>query len=583
LGLEQRLTVPSWDATGDSQQGTAMLRDRMEDVLSDLHAGFSGISGMLESAVDSIATVISSLQQVTAAFGQGEAVGAVSNLKLAARRLLCVAQQVDYRGGQVQLIRQSTRQMGAQVEDVRKALEVLRIYGINVKITAFGREEFVDFANLMAEKLVAGKESAAGFDSQIAALESSLARMELSDGRLARECARVVPEVPDRLVHDAGALQGHQQKLLDMAQTTGELANAIQHKIASILSAIQIDDIARQRMEHVLYGCQLLDDYAPRMANPVTQQAVRHHVLRLLEAQMRETAQDYEREARVLVGSLRAMEPDAMRLVSLQQAKGGEDSGGLFLRRMESGIAEATAMIAQLQEADRQAEETLSMIISTVDDLAERAESIRNLRIDVQLMAINIGLQCRRVEAIGRPMTVVANEIRSYSEKLDTSIGAITAAAEQLNTASERLREQAQQDKGDTGDELAQSLATIRDGAMRTEEAMAAAGQRSHGISDLLRRTRDQMEANVGLGQVIASTSVMLAEQAGDPAALDEAAEAVLHELLPNLGRSYTMASERVVHDRFLLPGMAPISSGSASVTRFDDDDDDALFDDALF
>jgi len=62
---------------------------------------------------------------------------------------------------------------------------------------------------------------------------------------------------------------------------------------------------------------------------------------------------------------------------------------------------------------------------------------------------------------------------------------------------------------------------------------------------------------------------------------LSEAAIALLHDLLPRIARSYTMASERVLHDGFLLPGMDPISatsSAGASTDSADDDDDDGLF-----
>jgi hypothetical protein len=51
------------------------------------------------------------------------------------------------------------------------------------------------------------------------------------------------------------------------------------------------------------------------------------------------------------------------------------------------------------------------------------------------------------------------------------------------------------------------------------------------------------------------------------------------------LARSYTMASERQVHDRFLLPGMEPLAAGSTNSKGSDglgfgdDGDDDDLGD----
>jgi hypothetical protein len=57
-------------------------------------------------------------------------------------------------------------------------------------------------------------------------------------------------------------------------------------------------------------------------------------------------------------------------------------------------------------------------------------------------MAINIGLSCRRVEAIGKPMTVIANEIRSHAETLDGAVTHITAAASDLEQCRRHARRQ---------------------------------------------------------------------------------------------------------------------------------------------
>jgi len=59
--------------------------------------------------------------------------------------------------------------------------------------------------------------------------------------------------------------------------------------------------------------------------------------------------------------------------------------------------------------------------------------------------------------------------------------------------------------------------------------------------------------------------------------------------LMEDLARRYTMSSERRVHDRHLLPGMAPLTgastghAGTSGAISPPPDDDDALFDDALF
>ena len=50
----------------------------------------------------------------------------------------------------------------------------------------------------------------------------------------------------------------------------------------------------------------------------------------------------------------------------------------------------------------------------------------------------------------------------------------------------------------------------------------------------------------------------------------------MLAEWLPRAAKLYTMASERLIHAAYLLPGMEPVATVAAAVTF--DDDDDGLF-----
>jgi|GEM_PF-1328010 len=567
---------------------TAPLRLRLADILHGLDDHFTRIGTTLERTVEAISAVVGTLGQVSAALGTGEGTSAVGNLTRAAERLYCVSDQAARRAEQVDQIRTVSARLTAQIHDLQRTLEALKIYGMNVKIAAGGARDFVDFADLMAQKLDSGKADAAGFDGRLAELERGVANMLRSDACLVRECARVVPQVPDRLIRDASALKAHQDSLAALARNTAEIAASIQAKVATVLGAIQIGDIARQRLEHVLTGCEMLDSHlrgrAP--ADPV-EEAVCHHLLALLHAQLEETAIDFRRETLVLVESLHDLEPEANRLLALRSPQpGAEDPGhadeAVFLRELESGIAGATAMIAQLQEADAQADQTMDIIVATVDDLLARSTAIRHLRVDVQLMAINIGLSCRRVEAIGRPMTVIANEIRSHAETLDGAVTCINAAAQDLKGCSTAMRVGGRSGEAGTGDELGQSLSMIREGAQRTEQAIAVAGRQSDTIATMLRKTRDELEVSLDLAKAIETIAVHTADLAGSGGSgSDPAAHGATVALMNALGQIYTMASERLVHDRFLLEGMAPIAN--ATDGHGGNEDDDALFDDGLF
>lgn len=576
------------EAAFDLPDLTGSVRNALGQIVTGIDARFVQVGTTLAGTVEAIDLVVAALQDVGTVFQQGDAAAAVENLTRAAQRLFDVSDQVADRTAEVGCIRKASYQLGKDVAEVRKTLNVLLIYGMNVKIAASGAQDFVDFADRMRVQLEAGETEIAGFDVKLEDLEVSLAGMVQSDKLLAAECAHVVPQVPQQLMADARALHGHQGKLVDLAETAKQLARTIQGDVAAVLGAVQIGDIARQRLEHVLSGCLLLEAYlAAPDGDPAEQAATRHLILSMFVAQLIDTVTDFRRETQILVSSLRNLGPQAARLLALQTPAESADDGQIFLRQLESGIADAAKMIAQLQRADCQAEETLGIIVDTVDDLSVRAAAIRNLRIDVQQMAINIGLRCRRVEQIGRPVTVIANEIRRYSDKLDETIDGITHAADELNVISLRMRERGDARDVGTGNELSSSLEAIREGARSTERAMATAGQQAGGILGMLRQTTDDLQAGLDLGGTIDALAEQLAEIAGTPVPVDETPDHPVRSLLTEIARSYTMAQERVVHDQFRLSDMAALVSAApvATSTGFTDgdDDDDALFDDALF
>lgn len=564
-------------------------QDTIQDLLSDITQGidarFVQVGNTLVQAVGSIDGIVAALHKATSSFQSGNGAAAVGNLTMAARRLSQVGPQTRNRASEIGAIQKASRRLSLHVDEVHRALRVLDIYGLNVKIAASGAETFVDFANTMSGQIKVGQVEVVGLKTKLDELGASLRSMEYHDRLLASECERVVPQVPDRLEADAAALRTHQARLAALADDTATLARSIQANVAGVLAAIQVGDIARQWLEHVLAGYESLQAMlAETELEEGDRDAARNHILQLLLAHVVAAGDQFRRETRLLVTSLRAMVPEADRLIAL--SKGSSDGDGdVFLRNLEAGIAEADSMITQLRKTDDQAAETLRIIVDTVDDLAGRAAAMRILRIEVQQMAINIGLRCRRVESISRPVAVIAEEIRAHSDALHETIAAITAEAEDLNAISLRMREQAKDHDAQGGGGLNQSLSAIADGAQLTEDAMAVSQTMASGLLGALRSTTDELERSLDLGEALEQIEALLKAEIGPAGMLADRPDHPVRTILEDMARSYTMASERVIHDQFLLPGMAPLIVANVGAPDSPGalDDDDALFDDALF
>ncbi|WP_017669968.1 hypothetical protein [Blastomonas sp. AAP53] len=576
---------PALKSVPPADHAHSTIRDLLTDITQGIDARFVQVGNTLAQAVDSIDGIVAALHKATSSFQSGNGAAAVGNLTLAARRLSAVGPQTRHRAGEVGAIHAASRRLSSHVDEVYRSLRMLDIYGLNVKIAASGADTFVDFANTMSAQIKAGQGEVLGLKTKLDELATSLHSMEYHDRLLVSECDKVVPHVPDRLEADAAALRAHQATLAELADKTSALARSIQANVAGVLAAIQVGDIARQWLEHVLAGYEHLQ--AMLSENDLGEEdrhAATNHILLLLLAHVAAAGDQFRKETRLLVASLRGMVPEADRLIAL--SKGSSDGDGdVFLRNLEAGIAEADSMITQLSKTDDQAAETLGMIVNTVDDLAGRAAAMRILRIEVQQMAINIGLRCRRVESISRPVAVIAEEIRAHSDALHETIAAITVEAEDLNAISLRMREQAHAHDAHGGG-LNQCLIAIADGAQLTENAMAVSQSKASGLLGALRSTTDELEESLDLGEALEQIEALLKAELGPTGALVDRPDHPVRAIMDGMARSYTMASERVVHDQFLLPGMMPLMVASPAAMPASQsviDDDDGLFDDGLF
>ncbi len=83
------------------------------------------------------------------------------------------------------------------------------------------------------------------------------------------------------------------------------------------------------------------------------------------------------------------------------------------------------------------------------------------MQIDVEQMAWNTGLRCRRMGDDGKGLEVIAKEIRVFANNLEAVSAKITGTFEQLSAAAGSMRERSDEGAGagaDAGRALSESL-----------------------------------------------------------------------------------------------------------------------------
>ncbi len=575
-------------AEGPAEGGASLanVQGTLATLASGLDARFVEAGGALAQAYQIVETLVKSLEGVTSALDREAADAAVQDMRAIADRLTRLPAMQSRRQEALVTIGGAGEALRTPMAQFHRTLRFLRICGLNIKVAAAGAAEFSGFADTMFEKIDVAEEQMSSFGQEIDGLSSGISEALEAEKLLADECTRVIPEVPMRLDRDALALQDHQARLGELAVRIAQVAREIRTRLATALGALQIGDITRQRLEHVVTGLSTMDaalrEASGLAAEDIT--LIEEHILALLAAQAADAVEEFRSQARILAQSLRAIGPQATALLALKDD--GKDGGGAqgdgdddhVLHVLERSIEEVRSVTGRLQQADELSDRLGTATSATAESLGRRIAAVQRVKNDVQQMAWNTDLRCRRMGADGQGLAMIATEIRNFSNHLEMLTNGISGTFEQLVDAAAEMRAQAESaGKVDAGKALTASLDCVRDGGDRMREGLSGLDRDAATVGDILRQTTENVDCDAEIGDALGEAVTQLAAAAGDPAMLPEAPPAALGEILAAIHASYTMASEREVHKRFALAG-GVAEMEEAPAQGDDDDDDDGLF-----
>ncbi|WP_294335237.1 hypothetical protein [uncultured Sphingomonas sp.] len=563
------------DPSPESEVSLAAIEAMISQIASKLDARFVSAGEALAQAYAIVERLVSALEGVTNALGQDAAEAAVENMRATADRLERLPAVQATRQAGLERIAAGARPLAHNISQVKRTLDFLRICGLNIKVAAAGRNGFADFADTMNVRLDVGETEIGGIGIEIEQLTASIPALIDVDRQLGAECAKVIPQVPRKLAADAEALQQHQAADTARAKRIAAVGREIHGKVASAIGAMQVGDSTRQRLEHIASGLRALIAYRDQ-ADPATALQVSGHMLALFAAQAVDTIDAFQAESRRLTESLRGIGPSAAQLLEIKaegdRGRAGDD--GVFLAALEKSVADVAKVTTRLREADAQAQALGGSTSDSAERLAKRLRVVHRVNHDVHLMAWNTDLRCHRLGDEGKALAMVASEIRGFATTLATISAEIRHSVETLVQAVTALRDPQGDTGGDAAEALTESLACIRDGAQRMREGMAGLTEDAAAVTRILETTTSNVDCEAAFGsdlREVVSHLSLLAARCDTP---DAEAEPALAALLDGMARSYTMAREREIHQRFALAG----SAAAAHAVVDEDDDDDGLF-----
>ena len=532
---------------------------RLESARQAIEGRFLEAGAVLSKAVEGVDSLIAALDGIRQTLDTENVATTTGELAKAAQTLRTLPESLDERRGRVgELVRVGEGLSGC-IDEMRQHLAYLRVFAINIKITSGGiaaaGPEFAIFAQEIYDCIEKGRGQLDAFNADLMALDNTLRGALTHEQDLGRHCLALLPAVPDALMVSANAIAEHHAKIGGMAVRVAAVARDVQKKVGGGLAALQIGDITRQRIKHVQDGLRFMAEAQDQARlSPDQDHRLRSYVHRLLAAQLGATSEDFQRDVSSIGLNVSGMAADASELLRLRDLAHGKDDGAEsgFLRSLDTHVTQALGLVGDMTAGEQAAEDVSRSAVQVASELTQRIAGIQDMRADVQMMALNTTLKCSRIGDTGKPLGVIAVELRQHAIHLEKSAASTLIALAGLASTAQALARQG--DDAEDGRAAAAAVvlggvvARIRQAGDGVDADLATVARQGAEVIDMLRRAADRFDFHRQIGSVLDAAANDLLTEVGDSDIVTADIADVLRPIMDRLARQYTMAQERDVH-----------------------------------
>ncbi|WP_141720118.1 hypothetical protein [Rhizobium sp. YK2] len=540
---------------------------------------------VLITVTEALAKLVSLLEHIGNSLKEENATEATARLLQTVDLLNKLPPAEARRRESVAAIGQTGGRLAEHVLSMEETLRYLRTFAATAKIAGARIPDFSSFASEIVERIEFAAKEVKALSLQIRSLEGQIESATANEDGSLGQHLNGIPSIAQRLMSNAEEIQLQRRNLSELADSVAGLARKIQNKVAHTLSAMQIGDITRQRVEHCQTAHAIAEAYlaseVPASLSATDRQRLSQLAMTLVFELLGETTKDFDRETAKIVDNIRSFSDDIGTLLDLYRtmmSQSGQDRKSP-INSLRGDLAAARIVVDRIDVAAAGANRLSEKTSEMIKELTTSILTIQLVRRDIQYMALNTNLRCGKLGEEGRAINVVAGELRSFASLLDEDAEKILVGLGKLETQAAGLRDWRQ-----AGEEESSSLGTHIDAALAH---IGEAGAAMDLNVQELRRCGEAMTSQVadvikgldfraGIGETLASCT----KEAGlmRSAFVDATGlEAPVAAISERIFKIYTMAAERELHA--VIFGAVNSLAESARAPASDED----LFADALF
>jgi len=565
---------------------------------ASMEAQFLDIGGRLATAVDVIGTLSETFDLLSDELQGDNLVAATDDLSRIMSRVSALTEAGALEREAVARLVDLTATVQQRVLLMGKAVSGIGMLAINARIEAASIGEagsdFTSFASEISNTLTLAQVSLQHLTKELGGVGNQLRTAAASQLTLTQHQTTALRDIPNKLDASISAIRDCGRRAVAATSGVTRQTQHVAQRISSAVAALQIGDITRQRLEHVEYALGIAgeilvppqssrgrgQDGWTEMSDPQ-----RHGVVdmccRLQSAQLMDAADEFDQEVGRILNSIQALAADAKEILRLGNVSAGAPDGGrgTFLVEIAGPVAEVSDLLGGLGQARREADDVATAVFDATTRLVSHASALRLLEGDIRIMGLNTSLKCGRLGSIGRPLMVIAQELRTYANQIALDAGAVTLNLDNMVVAAGSLSCGNQKEKaGDiaaVGTAMASSISRLEAAGQSLVTGLDTLAHDTESVSGLLVSIVARSTGHEKLGQGLREAAADLARVVANDEGTAAGATADEDRMLGLLMHNYTMARERMVHDQHSngrVSAITPVATPSITSLTLDDE-----------
>ena len=541
----------------------------------DIEGAFIEVGGHIVECAEALARISATFSSLPRDLESEEMVEASNRLADVGQKTQVMVDTLAAERGDIDRLMTMVTAVGRPTQELQKAVRIIGLVAVNARIVAAGlasqKEDFsvftTDIAQLSESAAKTVGEFSVAYEKLLAALKAADAERASFEASHQHSLRLLISRLDDHLA----AVSTHRERAAAASADIGNLSREIAMGVGTVVSALQIGDITRQRVEHVEEALALLAEFltAPpegQAGGSIDESealATAGAVCRLQSAQMDQSTAAFDREVLQVVESLRKLGSDACDVVRRSQGiyGGKEDQGGSALAVLSSELRDACIMLRVYADARVRFDHVTTELAETITVLFRHVQSVQEIEANMRLVSLNTAVKCARLGPEGMTLNVIANELRLLTGQTVIAAEAVMSGLKEAASLAERLH------NGVAGDaalrarsleaEAHASLALLETVDGRLTAALAELAQDGAFAVKMLGRAASGITIHDDIGGALRSAQVRIEVLAGQGRGTDFGATVENAAIIKERAREvlqgrYTMESERLLHERVL-------------------------------